>query len=111
MWREDNCVTRFQADQGFKDCCGRRVSRRNDTADNTDGFGDGDSPEGVVFRENTAGLFIFICVIDIFGSEVVLITLSSTMPMPDSATAILARGIRASAAAKAAARKILSTCS
>lgn len=31
--------------------------------------------------------------------------------MPDSATAIFASGIRASAAARAAARKILSTCS
>ena len=38
-----------------------------------------------------------------------LITLSSTTPIPVSSTAIRARGMRASAAARAAARKITST--
>ena len=40
-----------------------------------------------------------------------LMTLSSTMPMPVSATAALASSTRALFAAVAAARKILSTCS
>lgn len=61
--------------------------------------------------DSTPQVFIFIGVVNIFRSEVVLITLSSTIPIPDSATAILASGMRASAAARAAARKILSTCS
>lgn len=111
MWREDNGVTSLQADQRFEDSRGGWVSGRNNTTDNADWFCDSDSTKGVIFRKNTTGLFIFIRVIDVFRSEVVLITLSSTIPMPDSATAILARGIRASAAAVAAARKILSTCS
>ena len=40
-----------------------------------------------------------------------LITLSSTIPIPDSSTACCARGMRAWLAARDAARKILSTCS
>ena len=40
-----------------------------------------------------------------------LMILSSTMPMPVSATAIFARGMRARFAASAAALKIASTCS
>ena len=71
MRREDDCVTRLQANQRFKDRSRRRVSGRYDTADDTNRFSNGDSPEGVVFRQHTTGFFIFIGVIDVFGGEVV----------------------------------------
>ncbi len=71
MWREDDCVTRLQADQRFEDSSRCRVSGRHDTADDTNRFSDGDSTERVVFRQNTTGLFIFISVVNVFGSEVV----------------------------------------
>src|SRR5690606_1148613 len=69
--REDDGVTGLQADQRFEDSCGGRVSGRYDTADDTDRFSDGNRPESVVFRQHTAGLFIFIGIVDVFGSKVV----------------------------------------
>ncbi len=69
--REDDGVTGLQADQRFEDSRGGRVSGRNDTADDTDRFSNSDGPEGVVLGQHAAGLFIFISVIDVFGSKVV----------------------------------------
>ncbi len=71
MWREDNRVAGLEANQRLKDSCRGWVSGRNNTADKTDRFSDSDGTKGVVSRKHTAGLLIFVCVIDIFRSEVV----------------------------------------
>ena len=55
MWREDNTVTGFQADQRFKDSGGCRVGGRNDTADQAGRLGDGDGAESIVSIEDAAG--------------------------------------------------------
>lgn len=80
-------------------------------ANQADRFGDGDGTESVIFRQDATGFFIFIGVVDILEAKWFLITLSSTIPIPDSSTAIFGQRIRASAAARAAAREDLSTCS
>ncbi|SAD78154.1 Uncharacterised protein [Enterobacter cloacae] len=65
VWREDDCVTGLQANQRFEDSSRGWVSCRNNTADNADRFSDGDSTEGVVFRQHATGFLIFIGVVDI----------------------------------------------
>lgn len=61
----------FRLISDLKIAVGSRVSGRNDTANNTDGFSDSDGTKSVVFRQNTTGFFIFISVVDIFRSKVV----------------------------------------
>ncbi len=71
MWRENDCVTRLQADERFEDSSRGWVGCRNDTADDADWLSDSDSTERVIFRQDATSLLIFIGVVDILRSKVV----------------------------------------
>ena len=64
--RENDGVTRLQADQRFEDSGRSWVSGRYDTADDADRFSNSDGTESVVFGQHATGFFIFIGVVDIF---------------------------------------------
>ena len=68
---EDDGVAGLERDHGFEDRSGGRVGGRNDTADDTYRLGDGDGAHLVVLAQDAAGLLVFVCVVDVFGGEVV----------------------------------------
>ena len=72
MGRNDDCIPGLQCNQALEDRGGSRIRCRNDRCNHTDGFSNFLNTEGLILFHHTAGLGIFICVVDVFSGIVVL---------------------------------------
>ena len=72
MRGKDNCVARFQANQRLKNCSRSGVGGRDNAGNHTERFGHDLGAVGAVGPDHAAGLFIFVFVVNIFGSKMVL---------------------------------------
>ena len=72
MRAEDDSVACLERNQGFEDRGGGRVGGRDDSRDESERFGNGVDAERLIMLQNSAGLHIFVLMINVFGGEVVL---------------------------------------
>ena len=72
MRRDDDCITGLQGNQALENSGGSGIGSRNNCGNHTDGLCDLLDAEGLVLFNNTTGLGVFVCVVDVLSGIVVL---------------------------------------